>query len=514
MRKFPKRPGHLAMLLLATVLAHPLARPAFAQDRVTLTLEEALALARRENPEFRIQSNDETTADWRVREAYAGLLPTSSASARLGYQGEGQPLVDPAFRGLGISRVPEYYSSSYSLGINYELSADRLLRPARERAHRRATVAGIEAAERQLELDVTRQYLAALRAQEGVALARGNLSSARENEELARARARVGAGTELDVKQAEVRRGRAEVALLEAEHAVRTERLRLMEFLGVQVDGEVVLTSGFVVFEPRWEVDDLIAEALSSHPRLRALEATEAAERANQRAARGSMLPSLSLYLGWSGFTQQVGNTDFLVGQARNQAETQVADCQFWHHISAGLSNPIPDLPSDCGQFRLTPEQERNLIAANDVFPLDFTRQPLVAQIQLSVPIFSGLQRRRQAAEAAVAADNARHRRRAEELARRTVVAEALHGLETAYRRVQLEERNAGTAAEQLELARQRYRLGAGDFIEVAQAEADKAQADHDHLGAVFAFHEAITALEAAVGRTLREAGGAESSRR
>lgn len=499
-----------APILLAVLVAVPVAgRRGWAQDRVTLTLEAALELARRENPEFRIQANAEAAADWRVREAYAALLPTSNASARLGYQGEGQPLVDPAFQGLGISRVPEYYSSGYTLNVSYNLSADRVLRPSGERARRRATVAEIEAAGRQLELDVTRAYLSALRAQDGVRLARETLASARENEELARARVRVGAGTELDVRQAEVRRGRAEVALLEAEFAVRTERLRLLELLGVSSDLEPELTSDFAVFEPSWALDALVAEALRSHPRLRALEATEAAERAGRRIARAAFLPSLSVLLGWSGFTQQVGNDDYLLGQARGKADARVADCNFWHHVSAGLSHPIPDLPADCSQFRLTPDQERAVLAGNEVFPLDFTRQPLFAQLQLSVPIFSGLQRRRQLEEASVAADNARHRRRAEELARRTQVAEALVAVETAYRRVGLEERNAAAAADQLELARQRYRLGAGDFIEVAQAEADKAQADHERLSAVFRFHEAMTALEAAVGRPLREAGTA-----
>lgn len=499
-------PTTAPLLIAALLLVLPFGEAAWAQDRLTLTLEEALALARRENPELRIQANDEAAAEWRVREAYAGLLPTSSASTHFAYEGEGQPLVDPAFRGLGISRVPEYYSSSYSLRLDYDISAERLLRPARERAQRRATVAGIEAAGRDLDLSVTRQYLAALRAQDGVRLARENLSSARENEALASARARAGAGTELDVKQAEVGRGRAEVELLEAEHAVRTERLRLMELLGVEVEGDVELTSDFDVFEPRWDADELIAEALNTHPSLRALAATESAERAGQRAARGAFLPTLSMSVGWSGYTQQVGSDDYLIGQARGQIEAQAADCELWNHISAGLTNPIPGRPGDCSAFQFTPEMERAVVADNAVFPFDFTHQPLRAQIQVSVPIFSGLQRRRQLEEASVATDNARHRRRAEELARRTVVAEALLELETAHRRVQLEERNAAASGEQLELARKRYRLGAGDFIAVAQAEADKALADRDDLAARYAFHEAVTALEAAVGRSLREA--------
>lgn len=493
---------------LALLLAVPFGREARAQGRATLTLEEAIALARRNNPAFRILVNDESEAEWRVREAYASLLPTSGASLRLQYQGEGQPLLDIAFADLGIDRVPEYYSSSYSLSVSYQLSADRLFRVGQERANREATVAAIQAVARTLELDVTRRYLAALRARDGIELARKNLESARENEELAAARARAGAGTQLEVRQAEVERGRAEVALLEAEHLVRTERLRLMEVLGVEVDREIELTSEFEVFEPRWEVDTLIAEALAAHPQLRSLRAAEAAGDAARRAAWGSFLPSLALSVGWSGFTQQVGNHDFLIGQARSRIEGSRADCEWWNMVSAGLTRPLPGRPQDCSAIALTPEEEAAIIAGNDVFPFDFTRQPLFAQLQVSVPLFSGFQRRRQLEAARVAAEDARERRRAEELARRAAVAEALLALETAFRRVTLEERNAAIAGDRLRMARQRYRLGAGDFIELSQAEADKARADRDHLAAVYTFHESFVALEAAVGRPLRGEAG------
>ena len=491
--------------LLLFLLPLAFAREAWSRQAPTLTLEEAITLARRNNPEFRMQANDEAEADWRVREAYAGLLPTSSANLQFEYQGEGQPLVDPAFRDLGIARVPENYASGYSLGLNYQLSAEKLLRPGQERANRRATVAGINAAASRLELDVTRQYLAVLRAQDRVRLERERLESERENEALALARVRTGAGTQLDVKQAEVRRGRAEVALLEAEHAIRTERLRLMEYLGVQLDTEVELTSDFEVFEPEWNTEELVAEALEMHPQLRSLRAAEDAGRAGTRLAWGSFLPSLSLYVGWSGFTQQVGNNDYLIERAEARTRAARDECELWNRISGGLSQPLPNRPADCSAIAFTSEDAQALIASNEVFPFDFTKQPLYARVQVSIPLFSGFQRRRQVEAARVVADDARERRRAEELARRTLVSEALLSLETAYRRVQLEERNAAAADEQLRLARRRYRLGAGDFIELTQAEADKALADRDHLAAVYGFHEALATLEAAVGRRLRQ---------
>src|SRR5690606_41773245 len=112
--------------------------------------------------------------------------------------------------------------------------------------------------------------------------------------------------------------------------------------------------------------------------------------------------------------------------------------------------------------------------------------------------------RGRRLREARSAADDARDQRGAEELERRTAVAEAYVALVTSYRTVAIEERNVSAAAEQLELARERYRLGAGDIVELAQAQATKAEADNAHLSAIYTFHENYAALEAAVGEPLR----------
>ena len=81
----------------------------------------------------------------------------------------------------------------------------------------------------------------------------------------------------------------------------------------------------------------------------------------------------------------------------------------------------------------------------------------------------------------------------------------AYWNLTTARQSVDLEETNRSLAHEQLELARERYRLGAASFIELQDAETVTARADRAYVDAVYAFHEAIAALESAVGRPLRE---------
>jgi outer membrane protein len=144
------------------------------------------------------------------------------------------------------------------------------------------------------------------------------------------------------------------------------------------------------------------------------------------------------------------------------------------------------------------------VLAANSRFPFNFTTRPLSMGVTLSMPVFNGFNREAQVQTASAAAEDARHQRREEELGRRATVATAFVALQTAYRSVAIEERNAAAAAEYLELARERYRLGAGSILELAQAQATKARADQAHLTSLYSFHENLAALEAAVGQPLR----------
>jgi outer membrane protein TolC len=502
-----------AALLLAAA-AMPMGA-AFAQEApareapATLTLEEAIALARRSNPNFLAQANDESAADWQVRQAWGALLPSATASMGFDYQAAGVARLGILTGSdLGLGQTPAYYSSGYTLGLGYEIGAASLFRVGEARAARRSAEARTEAAAFALRAEVTRQYLAARRARDGIELARRELKSAAENLALAEARVRVGAAPPLEAKQAEVEHGRAEVALLQAESDAEAEVFRLMELLGVELDREIELTSEFEIFEPRWTLEELTAMAATSHPGLRAMRAAEEASRAAVRGAKSAYLPTIRVSAGWSGFTRKAGDPDYLLAQARRSAQSSIESCELMNRISAGLSSPLPDRPADCAALALTPADEAAILAGNDVFPFDFTRQPFTAGISVSLPVFQGFARRLRVETAQVAADDARHARRAEELRRRTEVATALRALQTAYRTVGLEQRNAAAAEEQWRLARERYRVGAGSFLELTQAEAQWTRANRDALAAVYAFHEALAALESAVGQPLRPGSG------
>lgn len=467
-----------------------------------LSLEDAISLAKANNPTFLSTANDVDEAAWQEREAYGQFLPSLSVSSSAQYTEAGVQRFG-VFTGSDISAgTTDYYISDYFIGAQYSLSGSTFFQARSARANSRATRARVDAAEFTLESAVTVQYLAALRAREAVAVAERQVARWEQNFQAVDGRVQAGASLSTDGKQAEVDLGRAQVALLQAENLYRTEIARLMEQMGSDLGPSPDLVSDFVIFEPEWDRDGLVEMAMVSHPGLESFRAAEKASGSQLNQARSSYFPTITASANWSGFTRELGNEQFLLGQARSSLEGRRDQCEFNNALSAG---GIPGIEvQNCNRFVLTPEDEASLIASNSVFPFEFTKSPLSVSVRVSLPIFQGFTRQRQIAQAKSAARDAQHGRRAEELRLRTAVTQAYDDLTTAYRSLQIQERNLEVASEQLELANQRYTLGAAAFIELLDAEDSMAQAERDHLAAVYDFHQAMWALEASVGTRLR----------
>jgi outer membrane protein len=471
----------------------------------TLSLDEALDLARRNNPDYLISEHAASIADWNVREAYGALLPGASVSGSLSWQDAGNTSFGIFNTSdFGLAGSTSYYYSSYNLGLSYRLSGATLFGPSQAKSARRTAESQVDATRASIDMTVTQRYLAVLGAQDGVTLAREELARAQDNVRLAEGRVAVGAGIPLEQRQAEVERGRAQVALLQAENAVETARLNLWETLGVRVDG-AELTTRFEVADVDWQLDDLLAIALQSNPELRAGRADVAASGVSVKSARTSYLPSLTLSAGWSGFAREAGNENYLIQQAQNSLQGQQANCELYNQISAGLSQPLPGRPSDCSQYVLTPALEDRIRASNKVFPFDFTKNPMSVSLNISLPVFQGFTRQRQVEQAKVMQADAEQRLRKSELRIRAEVEGGYLNVITNRQAVDLESRNLELANDQLRQARERYRVGASSYLELREAEAVKARADRAYLSAVYAFHDSLSALELAVGRPLRQ---------
>jgi outer membrane protein TolC len=483
-----------------------------AQEPRHLTLAEALDLARRNNPSFLSQENDQSAADWGVREAYMSFLPDASASGSIRYTRPGvQRIGTQVSEALGT----DYVSSSYNIGFSWGMSGALLFGLSSARASSAATSARIDAALFNLESQVTAQYMAALRATDALEVAQRSLQRATRSLELVRTRVTAGASAGWEGKQAEVVFGRAEVQVLNAERALRAEKLRLVESLGTPVEGEFTLSSEFAVFEPTWTRDELIERSLAAHPSLKATEAQETAARAGLRQARSQYFPSVSLSTGIGGSALQARNQDYVLAQVAVQEGNRqrsfdncIASQTAWRDVERRLGVTFPATPTNCGSPTLSDADRTQLLTnlGGNVSPLGgpFVKNPFGVSMFVSVPLFNSFGRERQIAQAEASVKDAQHQIRADEMRLRTNVTESLDGLQVAYRVVGIEARNREVAEEQLALATQRYAIGADDIIMLMDAETSMSTAERDYLNAVYQFHQSLVVLEAATGLALR----------
>jgi outer membrane protein len=476
---------------------------------VTLSLDEALRQARVNSPAYRQTLNDASPARWSLRSAYGSLLPSVTASSDIGYSGSGQ-----ANFGSGFTRpTSAFITSGYNLGLRWELSGRALTAPAQQKALQRATDEDISGAGVTLTAEISTQYLNTLQSVAQVGVARQQV---RRNEDfltLAKARYRVGQATLLDVRQAEVLKGTSDVALLRAVLAENEAKLDLLRRMGIEPPvalERIVLSDSFPVTPPAFQVDSLLALAERHNPVLRSLRAREHAAGLGVRSAKADFLPSLSMQAGWGGFTQQFTNENLLLSQSLADAQRQAADCQFENAVRSGLSlgGEVPNCFAatglvDGGGALLDPVSQR-LRRQNDVFPFHYTGQPFQANLVLSLPIFTGFNRSLRLSQARAQQDDADEEVRARRLLVRSDVQARHLGLQTSFQAIAVQASSREAARDQLRLAQDRYRLGAGTALEVSDAQNAVQRAEGDYITAVYDYHKAMAALEAAVGRSLR----------
>lgn len=409
-----------------------------------LSLAEALDIARRNNPDYLTTVSARSPASWSLTNATVRLFtPTANVSGGYTYQGVSPGFI---FQGLQVPPTPSYHQSSFQIGLAYQLSGSSIANRGYAAAQLNAADQDIAGSLSVLETSVKQEYINLLEARAQADLAQHVVARAQELLNLAQARYNVGQNTMIDVRQAQVTKGNADVALLQAQQNVDVEVLKLYQLLGVPAPEppHVEPTDTFLVVEPTYNQDSLVALALQANPVLRAYKAREGAARWNVRAAYSQYLPSLQASVG------------------------------------TGTSWVTQDT------LHLT------------------QKSPWVFQVGISLPIWDAFSRNLQISQANAQDESLRQSVRSRELLVRANVSAAYLSLMTAYRTIAVQANNRTAADEALSLATERYKVGSGSIIELNDAQVASEQAGVTYINAIYDYHKAIAALEQAVGLPLR----------
>ncbi|HEY2066394.1 MAG TPA: TolC family protein [Gemmatimonadaceae bacterium] len=491
---------NLVLAALVLVSGAPAASGAQTQapSGTTLTLDDAIMLARRNNPIYLAQASNRRTADAAVRSARGAFLPSADASFGSRYQQGGQQV----FNGLSFTNSSATMQSSYSFDLNYRINSATFVAPKAAAATRDAVEADITGASEQLRAAVTQQYLTVLQAQARSSLQDTLVATAQTQLDLAKAKVAVGSGTVLDIRRAEVALGQAQVGLLQERNNVQVEKLRLFQQMGVAQSGDAVLTTEFPVQTPSFALDSLLDLARRANPAILALRSRERAADLNTRVAKALYTPTLFLSTGWGGNSYQYTNSDFLVDRARSGVLASQASCfqQDSIHQAVGYG------PLGCNgpAYQFTDAQAAAIRSSNNQFPFRFQRAPMALTAQLTIPVFDNFNREEKVERAQVDRETAMYNVRAKDLALTADVTQAYLTLQTAAQTVALNDQTASKAKEELAFAEERYKVGAATFLDVTTSRESYERALVDRVNSVYDYHKAYAALENAVGRPLR----------
>jgi outer membrane protein len=487
-------------LLLLTIVA-PLAAQAQGSASggggTTLSLDEAIDLAKKNNPSYLQLVNSRTRADANLRAAYGSFLPTASTNLGTGYRQGKQEIVS----GVAFGSTSDILSSSWGLNLSYNFSARTITNLRTARAAVDAADADIANADQQLRAVVVQEYVAVLQRQAQAALQDTLVAYNKLQVDLAKAKQEVGSATSLDVIRAEVALGTQQVAALRAHNDEAVERLRFYQQLGVPAVENVRLNSTLPLTEPTGDLAQLLSMAQKTNSALVALRQRAVITEQSYRAAQGGYLPTFFASAGLGGSQQKYTDVNYLLNQAQAQTTASKASCFTQDSLRRGAG--MPGIAT-CGAIAFTTAQSDAIRSSNNKWPFSFNSNPLTLNLGVSLNLFDGFNRERTLQSAAADKADARYNIRAQELKLTADISQAFTTLAADYRVLKLQEQNSNAARQALQLAQERYRVGLNSLVDLQQARADFDRAETDRINSIFEYHRAFAALESAVGRPLR----------
>lgn len=431
--------------------------PAKAQEeRPTMTLDEAVMVARQRNPAFRRVQFGIRDAESRVLAAYGRFLPDLSVNmgwsgtrrtTTIGQDDFGGTIVENQSRTFTSSSASQGISTSLTLFDGFQnLNGVRAARKAVEAAE-----ADVSVQELALVADVSRAFYQSLLAEKQVTIEEQLLQSAREDLGRQERLFTVASSDRVDVLTAELRVAQQDQSLERAISQAKKARLVVLRQLGTL--GEVVdfEPAGDLpdVFDPAvFDGDELVAVAIAGHPSVSRSEAQLAQQGRLLAQARADRLPSITA----NGSYGRSSGTD-------------------------GYSS----------LFDLNPNASRG-------FNFGFN---------ISLPIFQRFGMTQSASAARVAVDQAEENAWEIRLQIEQEVRSALIDLQNAFTAFRIQMRSRDLNRTRLGLAQEQYRLGAATFIDLQRYLDDVATAERDLVNRQLDFATARVTLEQQVGRSI-----------
>lgn len=402
-------------ILLVTAAGLGISIPADVSGQArTVTLQEAIDLAVRNNPSVIQARGNIRIAEAGRREYYGQWLPTINGTSSASTNSSSR--FDPT-----TQRSVSGNSTSYSAGLSASYT---IFDGFRRNANGRTTRANIEAAEATLVtqrfdiiLQTKQAYFNAVAADELVTVAHARIERAQGQLKIAREKLDAGTAIRSDTLRSFVELGNARLQELNAVTQRETATANLARIIGA--DTPIRVRTGQTVLNVALALDTLSlrAEALAASPNVQQSEASARAADADVSSSRAGYFPSLTasyqqnwagaqvsnlrntwsarVSLSWpifNGFTREMGVTRSSINRdiayAQLEDARRLVNAQFTQFLaaleSARLRIEIATASRAAGEEDLRVQQERYRLGASTIVDV-LTSQEGLAQAEVDL---------------------------------------------------------------------------------------------------------------------------------
>ena len=415
-------------------------------ETMRVTLDQAVAMAIKQNPTQQIGLITAAEAVQDTRISRAALLPQADLKVADSLQRQNLQALfggKPIFNIPGTPPLPghigpyQIFQAGPSFGTPI-FDFSLWKRYKATRSSEDAAKAGSDSTREQVILLVVSQYIGGLRAQADVEASRSRVDLAQALYDQAADLQKEGVGTGIDTLRANVELQNEKQRLIEAENSRDSELFGLSKLLNLDPRQKLELADSLSFFEtPQPEVEQSLDAALASRPEWKQIEAQEKALKYDKQAAEYTRLPSF----------RADGNWAYLGTRPNNGIPT--------YTYTASMDVPL------WTSGRIRAEVAR---ANLEMKRIDQQKADLRNQIGLDVKT-------------------------------------ALLNLQSARNEVQVANLGVQLAKEEVDQARDRFRAGVANNIEVIQAQDSLSRANDNQIAALYRFNQSRAEFARSIGQ-------------
>jgi outer membrane protein TolC len=271
-----------------------------AKPALTLTLEEAIELALRQNPFFMATREKEEQARSLVRESVSRFLPTLNAQGQDTLDEKLFVLEFPSFiPGEPPQRISIDFTKNYQMSLAFSLplfAGGRLVSGYKQANYSlQASRETVRLSEQETIFDVKRSFYGYLLAREFSAAAQEALDLAEKFRANVKNLYEVGMASRFDLLRSEVQVANLKPQAIKARNSVDVAELGLKTIVGIDLETPIAVKGELAAPPLDTETGGAIEQALGQRPELRQIDYQRRMAGEMLKIARGASLPTLAI---------------------------------------------------------------------------------------------------------------------------------------------------------------------------------------------------------------------------